>query len=187
MAARSVSARPSDMFALEPALEKIAAGDERANLPIDDAPLQHTEAAVRMHIRQTIRSHDFHNVVDSRSDELRTLHLVVLDVDDADTELDSAIEIVEHLELVVAAACELEHEMIGAQPIEKRHHIPPESAQHRLATVVAETEVDGLLVQDADEHVIDRVARPLRILRIADDARFVQLHGVGFNERQLAA
>src|SRR5207237_4699457 len=96
------------------------------------APLQHPEATVRMHIRQTIRSHGFHNVVDSRSDELRALHLVVLDVDDADTELDSAIEIVEDLELVVAAARELEHEMIGVQPIEKWHHIAPESAQHRL-------------------------------------------------------
>src|SRR5207237_10292273 len=123
MAARSVSARPSDMFALEPALEKIAAGDERANLPVDHAPLQHPEAAVRMHIRQTIRSHGFRNVVDSRSDELRTLHLVVLDVDDADTELDSAIEIVEYLELVLAAARELEHVLIGVQQFENRHDV----------------------------------------------------------------
>ena len=174
------------MRASEPALEKIAAGDERANLPIDHAPLQHPELRSPDARFQTIRSNGVHNAVDSRGDELRTLHLVVLDVDDADTELDSAIEIVQDLELVVAAARELEHEMIGAQPIEKRHHIAPESAQHRLATVVAETEVDGLLVQDAVEHVIDRVGRPLRILRIADDARLVQLHGVGFNERQLA-
>src|SRR5256885_10190281 len=101
----------------EPALEKIAAGDERANLPIDHAPLQHPEPAVRMHILQTIRSNGFYDAVDSRRDELRTLHLVVLDVDDADTELDSAVEIVEDLELVVAAACGLEHGMIGVQPI----------------------------------------------------------------------
>src|SRR5207247_3201608 len=75
---------------LEPCHEQIEGGDECSNLPIDHAPLQHPEPAVRMHIRQTIRSNGFHDAVDPRGDELRTLHLVVLDVDDADAKLDPA-------------------------------------------------------------------------------------------------
>ena len=70
--------------------------------------------------------------------------------------------------------------------IEKRHQAP-EAAQDRLAAVVAEAEVDRLLAQDAVEHVIDRLGRPRRILRIAGDARFVQLHDVGFDQLELAA
>src|SRR4029077_13081527 len=89
-------------------LEEIAAGDERTNLPVDHGALQHPEPAVGMDVLEAFRSDGLDDPLDARRDQLRALDLVVLDVDDADPEREPRIEIVEHLELVVAAPRELE-------------------------------------------------------------------------------
>ena len=72
------------------------------------------------------------------------------------------------------------------QRVEQRDQIAPEPAQHRLSAVVAEADVDRLLVDDAVEHVIDRVHRPGRVLRVLGDARLVQLHRVRLDQFELA-
>ena len=71
------------------------------------------------------------------------------------------IEVAEHLQLVVAAPRELQDEMIGAQRVQEGDQVAPETAQHRLAAVVAEADVHRLLVQDPVEDVVDRLGRPL--------------------------
>ena len=72
-----------------------------------------------------------------------------------------------HVQLVVAAPRELQDEMIGAQRVEERDQVAPETAQHRLAAVVAEADVHRLLVQHPVQDVVDRLGRPLRVLRKA--------------------
>src|SRR6185295_8452752 len=84
----------------EPALEQVAPFDERANLAIDNAALQHPEPAVRMDVLQTVGPDRLDDPLDAGRDEIGALDLVVLDVHDADAEADSSIEIGEDVELL---------------------------------------------------------------------------------------
>src|SRR5437867_6005976 len=170
---------------LQPAFEEIPALDQRANLAVDDAALQHPEAAIGMDVPQAI-SHGLDDALDARRDQLRTLDLVVFDVDHANPEADPRIEVAEDFQLVISSAREFEHEMIGAQGIQERNQVSPEASQHRLAAVVAEADVNGPLVHDAVQDVIDRVRRPARVLRVPGNAGLVELHGVGFDELELS-
>jgi hypothetical protein len=138
-----------------------------------------------MHVLQPLGAQRLHDALDARRDRLGALDLVVFDVDDPDPETDRGIEIREHLELVVAAPRELEYEVIGVQPVEQRDQIAPEPAQRRLSTVVAEADVDRLLVDDAVEQVIDGIHCPRRVLRALGDACLVQLHHVGLDQLEL--
>src|SRR5204863_3775207 len=109
---------------------------ERANLAVDDAPLQHPEAAVGVDVLQPALADRLHDVLDALGDELRTFDLVVLDVNHADAQADLWIEIRKDLELVVAAARELQHEMIGPQRVEEGDQVAPEAGEHRLPAVI---------------------------------------------------
>jgi len=77
--------------------------------------------------------------------------------------------------------------LVGAQGIEKRHKVAPETPQHRLAAVISETDMNPFLVQDAIEDVVDRLGGLGGVLGITDDAGFIQLHDVGFDQFELVA
>src|ERR1700733_5370912 len=102
-----------------------------------------------MDVAQAFRAEGFDDGLDAGSDEFGALHLVIFDVNDADTKADFRIEISQHLKLVITAAGEFEHQVIGAKRIQKRDEVAPEAAQHRLTSEIAETDMHRTLVQDA--------------------------------------
>ncbi len=130
-------------------------------------------------------AHGFDDLLDARGYKIRRLDLVVLDVDDADGQADLRIKLLEQLQLFVAAARELEYEMVGVQRVQKGDQVAPEPLQHRLPAVVAETDVHRPLVRNAVQDMVDRLDGPGRVLRVAGDARLVELHGVGIDQLEL--
>ena len=140
-----------------------------------------------MNIAQALRTQCLHDFFDAQGDQLRALDFVVLDVHEADAQGDLRIEIGEDVKFVIAAPRKFQHQVVGVQRIEKRNQITPEATQHRLSAVVAEADVHRAFVEDAVEHVVDRIGGPGRILRIAGDTGFVELNSVGFHEFNLTA
>src|SRR4029450_8395904 len=91
------------------------------------------------------------------------------------------------MELFVTASRELQHKMIGAKAIKKRHEIAPEAPQHRLTTIVAEADMHRFFVQNAIERVIDGLRGPSFVLWVPCNRCLVQLDDVGLDEFQLLA
>src|ERR1700694_633944 len=137
-----------------------------------------------MDVAQSIRTQLLYDLLDARSDELGTLHFVVLDVDHADSESDFRIEFRKHGQLIVTPAGKLQNEMVGVQRVQERNQIAPKTSQHGLSTVIPKANVDRSFVQYPIQHAIDRLRRPGGILRITDDAGFVDLYGIGFDQLQ---
>src|SRR5215510_8479077 len=108
-------------------------------------------------------------------DQIGRLNFVVFDVDHPQSDPDLRIEIAERLQLVVPAAGKLEHEMIHRESIEERNKIFPKSFLDRLAAIISEAEVQRALSGDAFQDMIDRGQRPLAILGMSGDVRFVEL------------
>src|SRR5262249_44364005 len=154
---------------LQPPLEQVSAFDQAAHLAIHYAPLQHPESAIGVDVAQPLFAHRFRDLLDARSHKFGSFNFVVFDVDHSNAEPDRRIQILERFQLVIAAASELQHQVIAFERIQKRNQIPPESAQHRLAAVISKADVDSALVQHAVEYVIDRFGSPRCILWRADD------------------
>src|SRR5215470_9682309 len=124
-------------------LEQITSFDQGAHLAVGDAPVEHPEAAVRVNIFEPALACLPDNRFDAGGDELRAFDFVVLDVYDSDAEADVRIEVAKHFQLVVAPPRKLEHKMIGAQFVQKRDQVAPESPLDGLPAVIAEADVYG--------------------------------------------
>ena len=159
-------------------------GPER---PFCDPPtaVQHPESAVRVDVGEAPRAQRPDHSLDARRDEIGRFHLVVFDVDHADTEADFRIQIGEDIQLVVTSPGKFEDQVVGPESVQQRNQIPPESAQHRLSAIIAKTNMYRLLVQNAVENAVDGIDGPRRILRRIDDTGLVELYGIRFDDLQL--
>src|SRR5215510_5106183 len=162
-------------------LEQITSFDQGAHLSVGDAPVEHPEAAVRVNIFEPAIAGLPDNRFYAGGDELRAFDFVVLDVYDSDAEADVRIEVAKHFQLIVAPPRKFEHEVIGAQFVQKGDEVAPEPPLGGLPAVVAEADVYGGLIGHAVERMVDRLGRPAGVLGVSGDVGLVQLDHVGLD------
>ena len=127
------------------------------------------------------------SVLNAPGDFVRALHFVVLDVDHPDPQGDTLAQVGEDLQLIIAAAGELQHQVVHVQVVEEAEQAGPEAALDALAAVVAEAEMQRAFTARAVEHMVDRLIRPGGVLRVAGQIGLVDLEDGRVNGLDLAA
>src|SRR5207245_6302311 len=139
-------------LACRPALEQVAAGDERVNLGVCDRPGEHPEAAVRVNVGDAFgAAQDVRSGLDPVCDFVRLFDHGGLDVDHAHPQLQLRIDVAQDLEVAIAGTRELQHHVVDTQQVDNLHQPRPAACLDALAAVVAETQMDGRLVRDRVE------------------------------------
>jgi len=126
-------------------------------------------------------------VLNAPCDHVGALHFVVLDVYDADPKSDPLAQVGEDLQLIIAAAGELQHEVVDVQVVEEAKQAGPETALDTLAAVVAEAEVQRAFAAGAVEHMVDRLVCPDGVLWVAGEIGLVHLQDRRVDRLDLAA
>src|SRR5437667_4388583 len=172
---------------LAPAFKQIPPLDQYTQLLLGHAAMEHPEAAIGMNVAQPSFAEGPHDLFDPARDQRRFFNFVVLDVDNADPQADLRVEFEQIGQRPVATAGEFENEVIGMQGIEKGDQVAPETFLYCLPPVIAEADMDCFLCPDSIEHMVDRLGRPLPVLRMPADVRLVQLNDRGVDRFELLA
>src|SRR5262245_22446255 len=105
--------------------------------------------------------------LDRPGDRFSGFNLGALDVDHAEPKSDFWAKVLEYLQLLGRTVRILHDDMIDMKAVEIIHQLTPMPFLHRLAAVVAETEVDGGRGPDGSQHAVDRCRGPLPLLGMA--------------------
>ncbi len=156
----------------------VATEDERLHLAIGDGALEHPKATVGVHPAHTTFADFLFDRFDARGNFIGSLDVVYLDVDDADAEGDFLVDLLERVEVALGAMGHFKHEVIAVQGVEELDEFLPIARLDRLATVVAEAEVDralGALVDFVEDDIHGRGGEG-SIIGIAGDVGLINLH-----------
>ena len=123
--------------------------------------------------------------LDAGGDEAGALDHRRLDVDDAEAEADSRVDLPEVGELAVAAVGELEQHVVAAQVAEVVDELIPAPLLDRLAAVVAEAEVHRRRPGNRVEDAVDSLECPLPLPWMPRKVGLVHLDHVGVDLRHL--
>ena len=143
------------------------------------------QAAVRIH-GDAIRRHELDRLADALGHHFRGLHLVGLHVDDPEPERERRRELAEERHVVLAAARELERELLHARLQHRGKEIPVSPLPRRLAVPVAVADVQPDARADALHQHVERADRPRQIFGEPRVIRLVDLQLGCAGLRQLA-
>src|SRR5687768_14151489 len=124
---------------------------------------------------QFLGRYDVQRAADAVGDEPCRLDVVRLDVHHTHGQRERHLEFLEQLQVVLAAARELERQRLHVRVEDLRKQIPVRALERRLAVAVAVTDVQGDVRAHAVNECVDRLDRPRQILGKARIVRFVDL------------
>ena len=119
-------------------------------------------------------------------DDAGRFDVVALDVDDPETQRERQPELVEQLQVLVAAPRELERDRMHLRFRDRRKQIAVAAFPRRLSVSVAVTDVQRESRVDRIHHRVDRAHRPRQIFREAGIVRLVDLQIRHARPRELA-
>ena len=109
---------------------------------------------------------------------IRRFNVIHLDVDNADTNRDLLVDILQRFEVIGGTMRKLEDNMVRVQPVQKIEQCRPMPFLNRLSAVIAKAQMHRPLYIDRVQHPIDRLRRQRSILRIAGNVGFVYLNAL---------